>query len=82
MRSRYQHHVQYVLLIGALALPLAQPAAAIDIHYAGAIGDPYEYHPPTAGTKQASEPSQSADAPNASLPGLGTESSAPATKAE
>lgn len=74
-----------VALLVAFTLPFSHTALAVDIHYARAIGDPYEYRPPAlpaAGEEASAGPA----APGAAgperdrdaLPGLGTESPAPA----
>lgn len=93
MRHGRPRRARGALLIAAFSLPVSHTALAVDIHYARAIGDTYEYRPPAPGTPDPAPPaSDSSREPGApppertdpvrgeALPGLGTEASAPAAE--
>ncbi|BAU49071.1 hypothetical protein SVA_2523 [Sulfurifustis variabilis] len=93
MRQGRARRARRALLIAAFSLPVSHTASAVDIHYARAIGDPYEYRLPPASRESADPATDPASgsvdpsgAPGAAttpareiaLPGLGSETRAPA----
>lgn len=76
MRQGRLRRARRALLIAAFTLPFTHTAVAVDIHYARAIGDPYEYRLPAeppetggeAGSSGASEPIPASDSNAAGEP--------------
>lgn len=62
------------LFVAVFSLPFSTTATAVEIHYARAIGDSYEY-PPLSAPERAARPVSN---PDPVLPGLGTEAPPPA----